>query len=478
MLFNSFEFIVFLPIVFLLYWYVFSKRLKLQNAFLVAVSYLFYGWLDWRFLCLIILTSVATYYSGIYIEKYNNERAVQRWISMSNIVLNILILCAFKYFNFFAENVSRLFSLFGVQMDWVTLDILLPVGISFYTFTALSYSIDVYQNKIKAVDDITAVFAYIAFFPQLLAGPIARATHLMPQFCRLKRFDYEQAVDGLRQTLWGLFKKVVIADKAAIMVAPIFDSYQDMSGSTLLLGAFYFTLQIYGDFSGYSDMAIGIARLFGINLLQNFNLPYFSRDIAEFWRKWHISLNTWFRDYIYIPLGGSRAGKWITVRNTMVIFLISGLWHGANWTFIAWGMFHGLLFLPNILTGRNKRYKGIPSESRIFPSFHELRGMLTTFLFVMFGWIFFRADSIHQALGYISGIFSFSILTKPEYLSWSYLFFVFAMFVVEWFSRDGMYGFNIKNVRSACVRRFCYLLILFVVFVWGGQQAGFIYFKF
>lgn len=329
MLFNSFEFLIFLPIVFLLYWFVF-KPLRWQNLFIVAVSYIFYGWWDWRFLILIAFTTLCSFASGIVLEKLEGQRTKQKWVSAANITLNLLILCIFKYFNFFGENLAELFQLFGVEADWVTIDILLPVGISFYTFQALSYTIDVYQHKIKPTHDIVAFFAFISFFPQLVAGPIERATNLLPQFLVPRGFSYDKAVDGMRQILWGLFKKMVVADNCAVAVNLIFDEYQTLGGTHLFLGALFFTFQIYGDFSGYSDIAIGTARLFGVNLMRNFNFPYFSRDIAEFWRRWHISLTTWFRDYIYIPLGGSRCGKWKAMRNTLIIFLVSGFWHGAN----------------------------------------------------------------------------------------------------------------------------------------------------
>ncbi|KAA6340723.1 Peptidoglycan O-acetyltransferase [termite gut metagenome] len=335
MLFNSIEFLLFLPIVFALYWFVF-KRLNQQNLFVVVASYFFYGWWDWRFLVLIAFTSFCSYYSGILLEKAESKRTKQKWISASNIVLNLLILGTFKYFNFFTDSFAALFQSFGYKMDTVTLDILLPVGISFYTFQALSYTIDVYQHKIKPTRDPVAFFAFISFFPQLVAGPIERATNLLPQFQRKRAFDYAKAVDGMRQMLWGFFKKMVVADNCATVVNDIWRGYQGESGGQLLLVAVLFTFQIYGDFSGYSDIAIGCARLLGIEIKRNFNFPYFSRDIAEFWRRWHISLTTWFRDYIYIPLGGSRVGKWKSFRNTMVIFLVSGFWHGANWTFIVW----------------------------------------------------------------------------------------------------------------------------------------------
>lgn len=365
MLFNSFEFALFLPVVFLLYWFVFNRSLRAQNLFVVGASYLFYGWWDWRFLMLIAFTSLCSYASGLLIERFRGK-PLGSVVSVGNILLNLAILGVFKYYDFFVASFAELFGI--ADCDSLLLRIILPVGISFYTFQALSYSIDVYREKLAPTRDIVAFFAFISFFPQLVAGPIERATNLLPQFLRPRTFDTAQAVDGLRQALWGFFKKIVVADNCAILANGIFDNYENLSGGALVIGAVAFSFQIYGDFSGYSDIAIGISRLFGFSLMRNFNYPYFSRDIAEFWRRWHISLTTWFRDYIYIPLGGSRGPKWMVFRNTLVIFLVSGFWHGANWTFIAWGGYHALLFLPLILSGRNRRYTGEIAAGRAFPS--------------------------------------------------------------------------------------------------------------
>ena len=343
MLFNSIDFAIFLPIVFLLYWFVANKNLKFQNILLLVASYVFYGWWDWRFLSLIIFSSFIDYFVGISLSKTENsqKRKILLWMS---ILVNIGFLGFFKYFNFFSQSFADAFTLLGSHMEPSRLNIILPVGISFYTFQTLSYSIDVYRRKLEPTKDIIAFFSFVSFFPQLVAGPIERATNLLPQFYKKRKFDYGKAVDGMRQILWGLFKKVVIADNAAEYANEIFNNYEDYSGSTLFLGAVFFAFQIYGDFSGYSDIAIGTSRLFGFNLKQNFAFPYFSRDIAEFWRRWHISLSTWFRDYVYIPLGGSRGGTWMKIRNTFIIFLVSGFWHGANWTFISLGIFKCIIF--------------------------------------------------------------------------------------------------------------------------------------
>ena len=407
MLFNSIDFLIFLPIVFLLYWFVF-KTIKQKNLLIVIVSYFFYGWWDYRFLFLIALTSVCSYLSGLLIERHEETRKIQQLISATNISLNLIILGVFKYYNFFIENLVSLLLLWNIDLDIITLNIILPVGISFYTFQALSYTIDVYQKKLKATHNIIEFFAFICFFPQLVAGPIERATNLLPQFQKNRTFEYEKAVDGLRQMLWGFFKKLVIADNCAAIVNQYWDSYQELSGTMLLLLGVLFTFQIYCDFSGYSDIAIGCARLFGINLMRNFNFPYFSRSIPEFWRRWHISLTTWFRDYIYFPLGGSRCEKWKVIRNIFIVWSVSGLWHGANWTFVCWGLFHAsLLALYNIL-GINTKFQHEVAHGKLLPNLKEASQVLLTFVLAVFGWIIFRAENLSQAADYI-----FSIGTHP-----------------------------------------------------------------
>lgn len=478
MLFNSFEFLLFLPIVFLLYWFVF-KKIKIQNLFIVIVSYIFYGWWDYRFLFLIFLTSLCSYASGILIEHNKNKRKRQKLFSILNIILNLAILCIFKYYNFFAENFSLLFQTFGYTPSWVTLNLLLPVGISFYTFQALSYTIDVYQKKIEATHNIIAFFAYISFFPQLVAGPIERATNLLPQFISPRSFNYDQAIDGMRQILWGFFKKMVIADNCAITVNMIFNDYQNLNGSTLLIGAILFTFQIYGDFSGYSDIAIGTGRLFGINLMQNFNVPYLSRDIAEFWRKWHISLSTWFRDYIYIPLGGSRKGKITSFRNTMVIFITSGFWHGANWTFIIWGAYHALLFLPLLILRKNRRYINTLAERKKYPSFKEGIQVISTFFLITIGWIIFRAENISQAFYYLQRVFSHSFFALPEFWGKKAFFFILILIIAEWLQRDKKHVLQISGViKSPYIRWGIYYLLIVFILLFAGEKAQFIYFQF
>jgi D-alanyl-lipoteichoic acid acyltransferase DltB (MBOAT superfamily) len=396
-------------------------------------------------------------------------------------VLNLGILCVFKYYNFFVETFITAFASVGIHLQPHTLKIILPVGISFYTFQALSYSIDVYKGKIEPTKDIVAFFAFIGFFPLLIAGPIERAKNLLPQFCSKRTFEYDKAADGMRQILWGLFKKIVIADNCAVYVNQVFENYQDQTGSTLLLGAIFFAFQIYGDFSGYSDIAIGTARLFGINAMRNFNFPYFSRDIAEFWRRWHISLTTWFRDYVYIPLGGSRVSKAKVIRNIFIIFLLSGFWHGANWTFIAWGTFHALLFLPLILSGNNRKYTDTVAEGKLLPSVKECFQMGFTFLLVVIGWVFFRAENIGQATEYIWGIFDMNIFSKPRYQFFGGKIDAFvclmAMLAMEWLQRHRQHGLALVSVNQ-WLRRIVYVLIILSIILFVGENEQFIYFQF
>lgn len=484
MLFNSFDFLTFLPIVFVLYWHVFRRSLCWQNLFVVAASYVFYGWWDWRFLLLIAVTSLCSYGSGLLIDQQlqrGNQRLAKLW-TVLNIAVNLTILGAFKYFNFFVDSLQMLFSEVGVTLDAPTLKIILPVGISFYTFQALSYTIDVYRRQMIATKDIVAFFAFISFFPQLVAGPIERASNLLPQFLYRREFDYANAVDGLRQMLWGFFKKLVVADNSAIAVNFIWGSYTDQSGLALWIAAFLFTFQIYCDFSGYSDIAIGCARLFGIRLRRNFDVPYFSRNIQEFWRRWHISLMTWFRDYVYFPLGGSREGRWLTVRNILIVFFLSGLWHGADWTFVLWGLYHGgllsaLTFIPH------KRYKDVVAESKTWPRLQELVQIGLTFAFVLVGWIIFRAENVAQ-LGAIAaklftadGFFNlYGSGLRPDIFV-----FIGFMLIVEWLQRGKQHALQFPTVsvfRYRLVRVCIYYFLIILMWVAYSSAQEFIYFQF
>jgi alginate O-acetyltransferase complex protein AlgI len=482
MLFNSIDFAIFLPIVFLLYWFATAKNLKLQNFLIVVVSYIFYGWWDWRFLSLILLSTLIDYSIGrkLGTEENHSKRKVLLWTS---IFINLGFLGFFKYFNFFLDNFITAFSFFGSEIRASSLNIILPVGISFYTFQTLSYSIDVYKRKLAPTKDFLAFSAFVSFFPQLVAGPIERAAHLLPQFYKKRTFDYALAVDGMRQILWGLFKKIVIADNCAEFANLIFNNSSDYSGSTLVLGALFFTFQIYGDFSGYSDIAIGTSRLFGFDLMQNFNYPYFSRDIAEFWRRWHISLSTWFRDYLYIPLGGSRGGTWKNLRNIFIIFIVSGLWHGANWTYIIWGALNAIYFLPLLFTGRNRKNLDVVAEGKNIPSIRELALMLFTFTLTVFAWIFFRANSVGHAIGYISEIFSPSLLTIPKFAGMeralTTIILTTIFILIEWNGREGQYAIaNIERKWKRPFRYAVYYAIIVAILWFGGNEQHFIYFQF
>jgi D-alanyl-lipoteichoic acid acyltransferase DltB (MBOAT superfamily) len=478
MLFNSLEFIIFLPVVFLLYWFVFRK-LRYQNLFVVIASYVFYGWWDWRFLFLIAFTSLCSYLSGILLEKWEGNRRRQQAVSASNIVLNLFILAVFKYYNFFMENMAALFSSVGYELDWATLNIILPVGISFYTFQALSYTIDVYRHNIRATHDPVEFFAYISFFPQLVAGPIERATNLLPQFQGERRFDYAKAVDGCRQMLWGFLKKLVVADGCAAAANIIWSNYEVQPGIVLFIGALLFTFQIYGDFSGYSDIAIGCSRLFGFDLKRNFNYPYFSRDISEFWRRWHISLMTWFRDYIYFPLGGSRCSMAKSIRNTIIVFGVSGLWHGANWTFVAWGLYHAFLLAMFMLLGWNVKYTDDVAAGRALPSLKETGQMLSTFVLAVFGWILFRAETIGQAYEYIVRMLTPSAFTFSNVSGAGVLINCLVVIIIEWIQRSRQHAFDFSRVHSVFLRYAVYVAtVVAIYFLMPQQKSEFIYFQF
>ncbi len=474
MLFNSLQFAIFLPVVFLIYWLL-QRSLRWQNLFVLAASYLFYGWWDPRFLLLIAFTSLCSFLSGLGIERL--QGSARKAVLWTNVSVNLLILCLFKYYDFFVQSFADHF--LGGHADGLLLHLVLPVGISFYTFQALSYSIDVYRQSLRPTRDVVAFFAYVAFFPQLVAGPIERATSLLPQFEQSRRFSFDLAADGLRQMLWGFFKKLVVADSCALYVDRVYADPSAFGGATLAVAAILFSIQIYGDFSGYSDIAIGTAKLFSIKLRRNFDVPYFSRDIAEFWRRWHISLTTWFRDYVYIPLGGSRVAPWKVVRNTFIIFLLSGLWHGANWTFVAWGFFHALLFLPLILLRRNRRYRDVVALDRPWPTLAEILRMGLTFLLVTLGWILFRSPSIHFAFNYICGLFQPGDFLYPT-LRNHYLFLpaVVLMFCVEWVGRRSQHPLE-RMPRWRWIRWMIYIVLIFMIVAFmQTSEMPFIYFQF
>ena len=478
MIFNSIDFAIFLPIVFILYWFVTSKSLRLQNFLIVAASYLFYGWWDWRFLSLVVFSTLVDYSLGIAMHK-QEDQPKRKMLLWASILVNLGFLGLFKYYNFFIENFTTAFSFFGRELQGNTLNIILPVGISFYTFQTLSYTIDVYRKKLEPTHDLISFAAYVSFFPQLVAGPIERATNLLPQFTSKRTFDYHRAVDGLKQILWGLFKKVVIADNCADLANTIFNNSSEYGGSTLVLGAIFFAFQIYGDFSGYSDIAIGTSRLFGFDLMRNFAYPYFSRDIAEFWRRWHISLSTWFRDYLYIPLGGSRGGLWVSIRNIFIIFLVSGFWHGANWTFIVWGALNALYFLPLLLSNNNRNNLDIVAQGRLLPSAKELLHMGLTFGLTVFAWIFFRAENIGHAMSYIAGIFSSSLFSMPELTPYRVLALIGLFLVIEWMGREDEYAIANIGIKWAKPLKWSfYYFLVGAIFILGDKKQAFIYFQF
>lgn len=483
MLFNSIDFAIFLPIVFILYWFVTNRNLKLQNLLIVVSSFVFYGWWDWRFLILMVGSASVDFIVGILLSKQEIKKKRKILLSFS-IIANLGILGFFKYFNFFVDNFVNVFSILGTKFNPVTLQIVLPVGISFYTFQALSYTIDVYRKKLEPTHSIIDYFAFISFFPQLVAGPIERATNLLPQFYKKRTFDYTKAVDGLRQILWGLFKKIVIADNCAEFANQIFNNSADYSGYTLILGALFFAFQIYCDFSGYSDIAIGTARLFGFNLMRNFAFPYFSRDIAEFWRRWHISLSTWFRDYLYIPLGGSKVGTFMKIRNTFIIFVVSGFWHGANWTFIVWGALNAIYFLPLLIANKNRTNIEIVAQGKYLPNIKEIFQIALTFGLTLLAWIFFRANNLEHAFDYVQQIFlgiiqhpgAFLVIWKP-YKTIIVLIVIFL--IIEWFGREQQYAIEKIGLKWYKPLRWAvYYCIVLLIFYFAGQEQQFIYFQF
>jgi len=466
----------FLPTVFILYWFVFKKSLKLQNLFLLVVSYIFYGWWDYRFLSLILFSTIVDYFVALAIKKAPDRRQSKRLLAIS-LTANLGLLGFFKYYNFFIESWVESWQQIGITIEASTLQIILPVGISFYTFQTLSYTIDVYRGHLKPTKSFIDFAAFVTFFPQLVAGPIERATNLLPQFQKSRVFDFQQAKSGLHLIAWGLFKKVVIADTCAIYVNEIFSNYETVNTLTLILGAVYFAFQIYGDFSGYSDIAIGVSRLFGFNLMRNFNYPYFSRNIGEFWRRWHISLSTWFRDYLYIPLGGSKGSISKKIRNVFIIFLVSGFWHGANWTFIIWGFLNALYFLPLLLTNRNRKHLGDISSKGFKTFLINIIQISITFMLTCLAWIFFRADSVTEAFSYIINMSDLSF--RIEYLgierySVEILLLIFGFIVVEWFNR-----FKEEPIsgRFDIVKLVVCVLAIFVLGSFSNPQ-DFIYFQF
>ncbi len=485
MLFNSFNFLLFFPIVFCVYWLLAKNTLRIQNLFLLGCSYFFYGCWNWKFLFLLIFSTFLDYYTGLKIADSTSDKKKKFWLCLS-VMINLGFLGVFKYYNFFIESFANLLGIVGIDSNFSVLNVILPVGISFYTFHGLSYVFDIYNNKIQPTKNYVNYSLFVSFFPLLVAGPIERASHLLPQIEKKRMFDYSQAIDGLKQILWGFFKKIVIADGCAEFANQIFSNSDQYPGSTLFLGALFFAFQIYGDFSGYSDIALGTSKLLGIELLKNFSFPYFSRDIAEFWRRWHISLSSWFKEYLYIPLGGSREGTLKMVRNTLIIFMVSGFWHGANWTFIVWGLLNALYILPSVFFNYNRNNLEIVAKGNMLPSLKEFVSILITFLLTVFAWIFFRSDNINGAFCFINEIFSRSFFSNPficlNGLKRSFVIAPLLVFfmLIEWLGREGEFGLqNIGKNRTKIVRWSFYSFILFLIGMYmHTEETSFIYFQF
>jgi len=482
MLFNSLSFALFLPIVFSIYWLLSNRLVKFQNLFLLAASYYFYACWDWRFLFLLIFSTLLDFFTGLKMFDSTSDRNKKIWFWIS-IIVNLGFLGVFKYYNFFIQSFTEGVAHLGFSIHPMTFNIILPIGISFYTFHGLSYVIDIYKDRIQPERNFIDYAVFVSFFPLLVAGPIERSTHLLPQIKQKRVFDLQKAYNGLRQILWGLFKKILVADLCAEYANTIFNNGQNYNGSTHLLGAIFFAFQIYCDFSGYSDIALGTSRLFGIELLKNFNFPYFSRDISEFWRRWHISLSTWFRDYLYIPLGGNKVGTLMKVRNTFIIFIVSGFWHGANWTFIFWGLLNAIFIIPSVIFKTNRTNLDIVAKGKTFPSFLEFISMIGTFLITVIAWIFFRAKSLTDAFDYIKIMFSKSLFETPYFVNIDKIgpsiFFIITLIVLEWKARHT--NFALDRFALGWYKPFrwlFYMVICILIVVFKGKPQEFIYFQF
>jgi len=473
MIFNSIEFALFLPLVFLLYWFVF-KNCNQQNILLLIASYVFYGWWDWRFLLLIFFSSFLDFMLSKKIGE-SAHKDTRKLLLFSSLLFNLGVLFYFKYCNFFIDSFVNAFTFFGNEISSNHIDIILPVGISFYTFQTLSYTIDVYRGRLSPTKDVISFFAFVSFFPQLVAGPIERAKNLLPQFLKERNFQKKLASTGVKLIIWGLFKKIVVADNTGILVDLVYDNFETQNQIALILGAVLFSFQIYCDFSGYSDIAIGTARLFGFNLMTNFSFPYFSRDIAEFWRRWHISLSTWFRDYLYIPLGGSKEFK---IRNVFIVFLVSGFWHGANWTFILWGLVHALLFIPLFVTGSYLKNKYTKNKELMGLKFFV--STVITFAMVTLAWIFFRAENITQAFTFIEHLFindlSGNILFSSNKYLLMLLISIFSILVLLFIEA----AFYKKNKTEVTLNSKGLLFLILMITFLGAfkNHSEFIYFQF
>ena len=479
MLFNSLPFAAFFIIFFFLYWFVFNRKLKLQNLFLLIGSYVFYSWWDWRFLFLIIGNSLLNYLLGIYMDRIKNQKTKDLLMSIGT-VAGIGSLIYYKYANFFIVSFVEAFSKFHIHLNIHTVNLVLPLGISFYTFRTLSYLFDINNGKMKPTSDWVAFFSFVAFFPCLLSGPIDRAKSLIPQLEKKREFTYDGAVDALRQILWGFFKKMVIADNLAPIANDIFEHYHRLPASTLVLGVFYSAIQLYTDFSGYSDMAIGIGRLLGFRVAKNFDYPFFAQSIPEFWRKWHISLTQWISDYVYTPLSLKFRdyGKLGVTMAIMINFTLIGMWHGASWRFVIFGMLNGVYLVPLILRGTiNKNKKLDPNKP--WPSFAEFRNMLQTFVLINISIILFKAESVSQAVEFFGRIFSKSIIHYPKNAQPFFILVITLFLIIEWGQRNKQHVLEGLNLQmSKPVRWALYSFLIMSIMVFTGHEEPFIYFKF
>ena len=472
---NSIDFLLFFVVVFLIYYFPLKSKHRWQNVLLLLASYFFYGFADIRMLLLLMGVTVLYYFLGIGIGKRKATNG-GRMLTTAGIVAGILLLLGFKYLNFFIASFSGLFSAMGLHTNRYSFAIILPLGISFFTFRLISYAIEVHRGTLEPTRNFISFATYVAFFPCLISGPIDRPQKFIPQLEGERPFHYQMAVDGLRQVLWGMFKKMVIADNLAIAVNSIWGDVAHQSGSNLLLGAVFYSFQIYADFSGYSDMAIGVAKILGFDVARNFNYPYFARNISEFWRHWHMSLTSWLMDYIYFPLGGSRCSKSTHFRNTMVVFIICGFWHGANWTFVLWGAYNGLLFLPSVIKKR-KKISIVAAEGKLLPSLGELMNILGTFALVTLGWIMFRAETIQDGWNYMRHLFSGSLLSMPG--NRALILYIVILVMVEWFSRTLEYPLQgLGKIKYAPVRWALYYVLIFIIMKYQGEATQFVYFKF
>lgn len=477
MLFNSFEFLLFFPIFYILYWFVFNKKVSTQNILILISSYFFYAWWDWRFLGLLALSTILDYTYGFYVNSKNRIRAkIFLWLSIIN---NLGILAIFKYYNFFALQFQEILNSLHIHADVVLLNLILPIGISFYTFHGMSYIFDIYNKKQVPIKSFVDYSVFVSFFPLLVAGPIERANHLLPQIQSKRTFSYSQSIEGCKLIIWGLFKKVVIADSLASIADLQFNNYESQNWISLLIGVIAFSFQIYGDFSGYSDIAMGISKLLGIELLSNFKFPYFSRNIAEFWRRWHISLSSWFRDYVYIPLGGSKNGNWYSIRNVFIIFLLSGFWHGASWNFIIWGFIHACGFLPLLILNRNRNFvNDVVAQNQRFPSLRELFQMMGTFAFASFAWIFFRIKDLEDSLGFIKKIAQdawYSNIDIHNTKGEDAFIYILVFLIIDWSFRKNERELNFRNKS---LNKFIFPLLAIIILFYFGKKESFIYFQF